>query len=381
MKRTIVYVIDGLSMGGAERLMIHILRYLDRQVFEARVCVLQQKDGNPVGEDIRSLGVQVDSLPVRRLRDLTAIPRIAGYLRRVRADLVHTQLEFANVLGTLAARLVRVPSVSTIHVLPSVEARLKGNLHHRLEAFVLRNFCDRVIAVSEGARQLHIAATRSRPAQVITIYNGIDLANFTTLDRASARSSIRQELNIPETASVLTTVAVLRPEKGIQYMLEALPGILEVHPDAWYLIAGDGSHRAELMNQAEALSPAGHVVFAGMRRDVPRILAASDIFVLPTLTEALPTVLAEAMASHLPIIASPVGGVPEMVADGVNGRLVASRDVAGLADACTAMLSDRRSSEEMGERGWQIVSEKFSIPLQVERLKQLYLELIDGHGR
>jgi glycosyltransferase involved in cell wall biosynthesis len=368
-------------MGGAERLMTHLLRHLSQEDFEPRVCVLQQKDGNPVAQDLQRLGVSVDYLPVHHIRDLSAIPRLVRYLKGAGADLVHTQLEFANVLGTLAARLAGIPSVCTIHVLPASDATGKRGFHHKLESFVLSHFSSRVIAVSEQARQLHIAAAGADPGQVITVYNGIDLSGFLNLDRSEARQEARQELGIPQEARVLVTVAVLRPEKGIQFMLRALPQILENDPNAYYMIVGDGSHRQQLLAETEQDSLRGRVIFTGMRGDIARLMAASDIFVLPTLTEALPTVLMEAMAAHLPIVVSAVGGVPEMVQEGRNGLLVPPADVPALVSACSSLLADQSTRLGMGDAGWEVVNRLFSIQGQVDRLREIYLDEIARHGK
>jgi glycosyltransferase involved in cell wall biosynthesis len=123
------------------------------------------------------------------------------------------------------------------------------------------------------------------------------------------------------------------------------------------------------------------VIFAGMRQDVPRLLAASDVFVLPTLTEALPTVLAEAMAAKLPIVASRVGGIPEMIANGQNGFLVAPEDLNGLAKACNHLLEHAEKRLDMGMEGWKTVKQKFSIERQVEQLKNLYIDQLRAYGK
>jgi glycosyltransferase involved in cell wall biosynthesis len=378
-KYNIVYFIDGLGMGGAERMMVPVLQNLDRKIFEPRVCVFQVRNGNPVADDLRSLGVPVDLLPVPYLRDLSALPRLRQYLKQVTADLVHTQLEFADTLGNPIAKSLRLPSVSTLHTMPSQEIGVKSKAHQKVEWFSLRHFCDRVISVSEGARLYHLALGGASEKQMVTIYNGIDLTHFSHLE--DARLSLRAELGIPFDALVLTTVAVLREPKGIQFMIRALPEIVKANPKAIYLIAGDGPHRAALTEEVARVGAADHVIFAGMRKDVPRVLAASDIFVLPTLTEALPTVLAEAMAVRLPIVACAVGGVPEMVTDGENGLLLPPGNPEALAAACVALLGDAGRRKAMGERGWQVVQEKFNILGQVHRLKELYLDLIRKYGK
>ena len=380
-KYNIVYFIDGLGMGCAERLMVPILRNLDREDFVPRVCVFQVREGNPVAEEIKASGISVDFLAIPYLRDLTAIPRLRDYLKHVRADLVHTQLEFADTLGNIASKLLRLPSVCTIHTMPSRPFLFKSKIHQYLEWLCLRYFCDRVISVSEGARQHHIAISNAVPEKVITIYNGIDLIQFQKIDREHERVVVRSELRIPHQAKVFVTVAVLRELKGIQYMIRAMPIILASCPNAYYLIVGDGEYLGALLDETEKLGLREHIIFAGMRRDIPRILSAGDIFVLPTLTEALPTVLAEAMAARLPIVASRVGGIPEMLVDGQNGRMVPPGNADDLARICNALLLNSRLRKLMGETGWNVVNKKFNIMEQVQQLKSLYLDLITAYGK
>jgi glycosyltransferase involved in cell wall biosynthesis len=380
-KYKIAYLIDGLSMGGAERLMVPILKHLNPEHFEAHVCAMQSKEGNPMADEIRTLGVPVDCLDIKHLRDVNAIPRIIRYLRGVGADLVHTQLEVANILGNVSAKLLRLPSVCTIHVMPSLDVKTKTRLHQKAEWFVLRHFCDRVISVSEEARQYHIDISGTATNLVTTIYNGIDLSGFLNMDYAHERNAVRAELRIPRDANVLVTVAVLRPPKGIQYMIRALPAILAVHPNTYYLIVGSGSHHSALLEDVKKADVKERVIFAGMRKDVSRMLAASDVFVLPTLTEALPTVLAEAMAAKLPIVASRVGGIPEMIANGQNGFLVPPEDLTGLVKACNHLLEHPEKRSDMGSEGWKTVRQKFSIERQIDQLEELYFSQLQAYGK
>ena len=368
-------------MGGAERLMVPILKHLSRAHFDPYVCAMQSKDGNTMADEIRALGVPVECLNIKHLRELNAIPRLTNYLKSIRADIVHTQLEAANILGNISAKLLRLPSVCTIHVMPSLDVRTKTKLHQKVEWFTLRHFCDRVISVSEEARQYHLEISGASEEQVMTIYNGIDLSAFSDMDYAQERSSTRAELGIPLDADVLVTVAVLRPPKGIQFLIRALPAIVASHPNTYYLIVGSGSHHEALMQEAGKAGVKERVVFAGMRKDVARLLATSDIFVLPTLTEALPTVLAEAMAAKLPLIASRVGGIPEMITNGQNGFLIEPEDLKGLASACIRLLENPDERAAMSAEGWRIVNQKFSIERQVEQLRDLYLQQLQAYGK
>ena len=362
-------------------MMAPVLKHLSRAYFDPYVCALQSKDGNPLADELRTLGVPVECLNIKHLRELNAIPRLTKYLKGIGADLVHTQLEAANILGNISAKLLRLPSVCTIHVMPSLDVKTKTKLHQKAEWFTLRHFCDCVISVSEEARRYHLTISGAPKGQMTTIYNGIDMAPFSTMDYSEERRSVRAELEIPPEAAVLVTVAVLRPPKGIQYMIRAMPAVLASHPNTYYLIVGSGPHHEALVEEAGKARVSERVIFAGMRKDVPRLLAASDIFVLPTLTEALPTVLAEAMAARLPLIASRVGGVPEMIAEGQNGLLVAPGDPEGLSRACLRLLKGAEERASMSAEGWRIVNQRFSIERQAKQLQDLYLEQLHAYGK
>jgi len=216
---------------------------------------------------------------------------------------------------------------------------------------------------------------------VTTVHNGIDLSGLLNMDYAYERAIVRTELGIPLDAHLLITVAVLRPQKGIQFMIRALPALLHSLPNTYYLVVGGGAHQDALIEEVNKAGVSSRVVFAGMRRDIARLLAASDVFVLPTLTEALPTVLAEAMAAKLPVIASRVGGVPEMVTDGGNGCLVEPADLNALTNACMYLLNNPEKRMAMGAEGWSIVSQKFNIERQVDQLKKLYLDQLQAYGK
>lgn len=360
--------------------MVPMLMHLDRDRFKPRVCVLQDHHGNPVAGDIRALGIPVDMLPVIHLRDLTAIPRIMKYLLRHQADLIHTQLEFSDILGNTISWLMRLPSVCTIHTSPTPEKHLTSRARQRLSWACQRRFCDVVISVSEIIRNYYLSASGNSSSKVMTIHNGIDLSNYETCDKYE-QNKIRQDLGIPPQAPILITVAMLRPEKGIQFLIEALPAILKAIPDLYYLVAGRGEYLDALLEKAAKMKVTEHIVFAGMRRDIPALLSISDLFVLPTLTEALPTVLAEAMAAHKPVIASKVGGVPEMINDHENGLLISPANPKELAEACVALLKDRGKMKKMGACGWNIANERFNILRQTQRLKTVYEDLLHAYER
>jgi glycosyltransferase involved in cell wall biosynthesis len=373
VKIKVIWIIDSLGQGGAEHLMPGILSHIDHSRFDLRVCALQERFGNPIAVKIKELGIPVDMVPIPHLRTPGALESLRAYMREQKPDVVHTQLEFSDTLGSLAARLEHIPSVSTLHVIPEPSIRSREYWRHRLMWLSL-NYCSRrVFAVSEGARQFYIKNGGLPPARVQTLYNGIDLTRYEVDETVKTR--LRAELGLPEGAPVLVTVAYLREPKGIQFMLDALPEVLKYHPECCYLIVGDGVHRQALESQTRLLCLERNVIFTGQRTDIPEILAVSDIFVLPTLTEALPTVLAEAMAAKKPIIASRVGGVPEMVEDNRNGLLLPPAQPDKLAAAVNTLLGDPERSAAMGKAGAAIAAEKFDIDRQCRQLEACYSEL------
>jgi len=371
---SVIWLIDSLGRGGAEQLMPPLLHTLSALGVRSRVGVLQVREGNPLAGELEAQGFPVDLIGIQRLRNPLNIPRISHYLYKHKPDIVHTQLEFAHTLGVLSSRLLRIPVVSTLHSLPAPHVHTSAYWRHRLLWWVLRNHSRKVIAVAENARQYYIEQGQLQPESIETIYNGIDLNRFSQIQPAQLQS-LRDSLGIPHTAPLLLTVAYLREPKGIQYMLQAMPRILAEIPQTHYLIAGAGAYQQPLQELTDELGITQNVTFAGFRNDIACLLSACDCFVLPSLTEALPTVLIEAMACAKPIIASRVGGVPEMIEEGKNGFLVKPADSANLAESCLRILQNPEQARIMGNAGYEYAAQNFTLNHQGQRLLELYQEV------
>jgi len=373
-RRPIIWMIDSLGPGGAEQLMPSILKNLKQAGFNVRICALQIRAGNPIASELERLGLPVDLVPILNLRQPFNLFHILRYLRLHRPQLLHTQLEFADILGTVAAKILGIPSVSTVHTLDAFPEKKSAWGRMKLRWFLLGKYCNCVIAVSEKTRLHYLQSGRLHQDKVITLYNGVDISRFKNTD-ASQIAKTKQALRLPLNSKVIITVAVLREPKGIQFMIEALPAILEQFPDVHYLIVGDGEYGAALSDLATVLDIKKHITFAGHRTDIPDLLACCDIFVLPTLKDALPTVLIEALAAERPIVASDVGGVPEIIENGVNGLLVAPGDPSQLADACLQLLKDNELISQIVMAGNKTVRQRFNIDSQIEQLSGMYEEL------
>jgi len=373
-------MIDRLGPGGAEQLMPNILVHLRDAGFNIRVCVLRIRHGNPIAHELERLGFTVDLILIPNLRHPFNLFRILRYLRTHRPQILHTQLEYSDVLGTIAAKILGIPCVSTMHTLDILEEKKFATWRLKLRWFVLRNYCDKILAVSEKTRTHHLQSGRLGEKKIITLYNGIDISRFKNIDQ-SVQQQLKHSLNLPSNKQIIITVAVLREPKGIQYMLKALPDILDKNPNTHYLIVGDGAYGDSLRELVADLAIQEHVTFAGHRTDIPALLSISDVFVLPTLGDALPTVLIEALAAEIPIVASDVGGVPEIVENEANGLLVPPGDPAELTRACLHLLQDRELRSRIVQAGNTVVQQRFDTGVQIEQLSHIYEEVSSLHGK
>jgi len=373
MALKVLWIIDSLGPGGAEGLMLPLLKNMDGGMVTPRVCVLRVRDGNPIAVELAKINVPVDLVPIKNLRDISGFKRLVSYIHAYQPDIVHTQLETSDIFGTLAAKYLKIPSVSTVHTLDVPSKKRRTYWRNLFRWIVLRLFSKRVIAVSEITRQLY-ASLGIRGQQLVTLYNGIDLSVFSSNNTRAAKK--KEVLNLSPDSIVLTTIAVLREPKGIQYMLKALPELIKVTPNLFYVIVGDGSYRGSLEDLSRTLGVEDHVRFLGHRTDVPEILSACDLFVFPTLQDALPTVLFEAMAANLPIVASYVGGVPEILQHEQTGILIPPADPSELVYACLRLLRDDEFSYRMSVSAGKIVKEKFDIIKQIQNLSNLYSQVV-----
>ncbi len=374
----VLWLIDSLTLGGAESLAVAFARAADPTRLHLHVAFLKRIAGNPYEEELRRLGIPLTHLAARHLRDLAALRRLLRLLRVERIDLVHAHLTYAATWGALAARLTAVPCLASLHLPPSPEsAWSRPGLRERLMAFLLRRWSAGAIAVSGAVREAYVRRGLLDPSRVAVVHNGIDLTAFAEAP-AAARAEHRRELDLPPEAKLVTTVSVLREGKGLEVLLRAASAVLDSDPRARILVVGDGPLAPTLHAQARQAGLGEGVRWAGFRRDVPSLLAASDLFVLPSLRDAFPTVLLEAMAAGLAVVATRTGGVPEIVADGHTGVLVPPGDAPALARAVAQLLASPEKRTTLGEAGRRRAFAEFSSPAWVGRLEDVYRQAATG---
>jgi glycosyltransferase involved in cell wall biosynthesis len=374
----IVYMIDALGFGGAEHQLVCFLRHLNPDRYAPTVCVLSVRQGNMNADEIRQSGIDVELIPVRRLLDPQGFKRLKQHLRARQPAIVHTHLDFSTILGGTACRRLGIPHVATLHTMEQPPRHSRAMWRQRFFYRSLNRSCDQVISVSQSVREHHLTRSGLDPGKVVTIHNGIDTQPFTCRNQAE-REAVRRSLNIPSDAPVITAVAVLRPAKGVQHLIDALPTMMQAVPEIRLLVVGSGPNEPALRTQAGALGVAERITFTGHRDDVPRLLTASDLFVLPTLRDSLPTVIIEAMAAGTPVVASDVGGVSEMIEDGVTGLLVPPSDPSKLADACLRLLNQPKLSSSIAQAARHAANQRFGIDVHVKRVTEVYEKLLAQH--
>ncbi|MBI3088223.1 MAG: glycosyltransferase [Candidatus Omnitrophica bacterium] len=371
----IVHLIESLGVGGAERRLVSDLRWLDRRRYEHRVVYLTPADA--LRAEIEALGVPTYGLGMRGLRDWrSGLVRLTARLRAWRPHVVHTQVFGADVYGRLAARLAGVPAVvSTVQTMPydPTLSRFYSRKRMAADRWTARWCARRLIAVSEPVRDALVERFGLPASRICVIPNGVDLVRCSPATE-SERAQARLALGLPQETLAILTVGRLIPEKNHAALIAACGLMRERHP-VRLLIAGDGPLRAELESLVARLELTDYVSLLGTRSDVPRLLQAADLFVLPSIREGLPVALLEAMASAVPVVASDIPQHRTIVQAGSTGWLVPPQDEGGLAEAALSVARDPIAARAVGQRGRSYVVEHFSSETLARRLQALYDEL------
>ena len=348
----VVHVSGCLDMGGQEKLLVEFAKHADRDRFELRFVSLGTRGA--LAEDLETQSWPVTALDVSAGLHMSLPLRLMKLLRSWEADIVHTHNDRPLIYAAPAAQLARVTSV--IH---TKHGRGTGNTPRQnyLAALTAR-LTDRFVCVSDDCARL--AAEQRVPAnRILTLHNGIDTRQFAFAGPCPTGPAV--------------VVARLSPDKDLATLLHAVALVVRKSPDFHLAIAGDGPCAAELRQLADQLGVANRVRFLGLVNDVPALLQQARSFVLSSISEGVPLTILEAMASGLPVVATSVGGVPEVVSDGVTGLLVEPRNPQALASALLGMHQDAESALRFGSAGRRRVEALFDVRQMVARYEQLYV--------
>ncbi|MEK6320322.1 MAG: glycosyltransferase [Acidobacteriota bacterium] len=350
-----------------------LARWHDRNRYQMFFATLNPMAGW-LREYMKSQGVECFSCDSgRRAEYAFGMLKLAKFLRRERIDILHTHLFEPSVIGLLAGAIARTPTrIETRHY-SDYHTRINKKWHVRLDQLCTR-LSHRVIAVSKHTADHMIEVEKAPRERVSTVLNGIDFDRV-KLSGPDARARIRREFS-SEDSYLLIIVARLHPEKGHSYLFKALSEIRRrADKPVRLLVAGVGAFDAAYREDVRAAACDDIVSFVGFRKDSPDLIAASDLLILPSVAEAFGLVLAEALYLGTPVVATRVGGIPEIISDGVDGILVPPADSSALADAIMELLSDGERRQRMSGAGREKVLAKFGFEDMVRSYEMLYADL------
>lgn len=365
----VVHLSKVTGIAGSENHLLALLPGLRAHGVDAHLWLLAEP-GNPTEllvAQAQTLNIPVTRLIIRHDADFTLVWRLARLLRREQPDIVHTHLIHADLYGTIAARLARVPCViSSRHNDDRFRYRLPVRLLNRL----LWHWTDAGIAISDAIRDFSIRVEGAPARRMHTIHYGLNPTSLPPVP--TARHEMRARLGLPDEITLIGSVCRLIEQKGLSYALRGFASVAAEFPLAHYVIAGDGPLRRDLEHAAGTLGIAERVHFLGWQDNVYPVLASLDVFLAPSLWEGFGLVLLEAMAYRLPIISTRVSAIPEIVLDGQTGWLVPPRDADALATALRAALTDDAERQRRGQSGRQRLETSFTVDTMVERTLALY---------
>lgn len=359
-------LIDTFRSGGAELLLADFAEVAAGAGIEISVAGLKPITPlSPAADRLRRRGFEPGVIPVSSMVSLRDLARVRAHLAEVRPEIVHTHLMTSDFLGGIAARSLGIPSVVTIHA-DWYPGGLADRARTWLASQARRRCAAAVVAVSESARSAYLAAGRDVPDHVTVVRNGI-------VDRANpgAGAEVRRELGLGEDALVVSALSKLRPEKNFEAAIDAVGLLRRRFAGLRLLIAGDGPHEQVVRSHAARLG--GAVVLAGHREDPMEILDASDVVVHPSHFDAFPTTLLEAMAASVPVVATRVGGIPEIVEDGITGVLVSPPATAeAFAAALAPLLASAEGRARLGAAGRSRYQREFGAEPWARRVRAVY---------
>ena len=359
----IAHIIDNLSIGGAEKLILSLA-----QDFPGELVVISlrpQRLNNDLGQELANLGVKVARFPLGKLFNFSVIWKIYRFIKTEQADIIHTHLTYANIIGGMCSLCTGIPMVTTLH---NVRGDVSGNrIRNMIVKFNLRYIAKAVIAVGEAVAQVYRPIIKSDKLRVIP--NAI---NEFPNPSAEAVHRLRAELLGPYN-HLLIAVGRLSTQKAYHDLIDTMALVHQMQSDIKLVIAGHGRLQDSMQEQIDALGLQDTVELLGLRKDVPVLLAASDLYVLSSHWEGLPVAVLEAMAASLPIVTTKVGELPYLMDD--NGLLVEVGDIKGLANAILTLISDEDKRKQMGERSRQLVHEKYNKQTWLNQVMQVYAEV------
>lgn len=366
LSRRLAYVIDELEVGGTQRQLLEMASGLMGRGWQVDVIVLQ-----PIltmAPEFRAVGIPLYHMPKRRLLDLGLILALRRFFRERRIGIVHAFSSTAEFFASIAARTCGCCFIASVRgfndTLPVIHA-LGKRVACRLAAVVVAN--------SEAGGQRAVATRVATAGKLRVIPNGLRLV---ALPATKERQTIRRSLGCSDETCLIASVGRLVPEKGCEITIDVARLVLARGLRARFVIAGDGPLRGEVERRIAQIGIAESMLLVGERRDIPALLSAADIYLSTSRSEGMSNSVMEAMGLGLPVVASAVGGTPELIASGDTGLLFPPGDSAAAAETLITLIESPSLRRALGERGRAFVEARHSLEAMVEELESLYGALL-----
>lgn len=380
MALSILFLGTQITVGGAQKLLLSQAQWFHSKGYSVTTAFFYDKDDLGSQWDAENPFPVVDlgawkhqKHPVANLLLLfRGLVRLWKLLRERKIDVIETYTPDSNILGLLAARLagvsVRVASHhGYIEGAPSIASKIHGWM-------INNDFAHRLVTVSQRVRRVAMEEEAIRPEKISVILNGIVPVTLEG-SPSTVRKQIHDEFGVRLDGYLMLSVGRVTVQKGHTYLLDAIPAVLNAFPDTVFIIAGDGHLRETLYEESVQLGIDGSTHFLGTRSDIPELLYAADVFVMPSLWEGLPLALLEAMSAGLPVVATKVEGVESIIVDGENGYMISPQDVDALSAALIKILEDAEARAHFGRRNKDLVEQEYTIDRMCERYEELFLDL------
>ncbi len=360
MKITVLHTESSTGWGGQETRTFH--ESIGMKKLGVKIIILCQPDSE-LGKKAKAAGIDVLTCRMKKSYDVIAVSYILKIIKNENVDIVNVHSGRDSILAGIAGRLSsKKPAiVKTRHLALPITSKFTYNV-----------LAHKIVAVSEYVRN-YLINEGIPPSKIAAVRTCVDINKF---DPEKARDGLRKELGLDPGTPIVGTVSILRRKKGHHVLLDAIPDILRKLPETVFVFAGNGPQEKNIARRIEELGVSSKVFMLGLRNDIPDILKSIDLFVLPTLQEALGTSFIEAMAMETPVIGTDVGGVREIIKDGVNGYMVKANNPSDLAGTIIKVLKADERGKMMGIEGRRMVLKNFSAERMCEQMFALYVSLL-----
>jgi len=368
-KIRVLHVIRSFEIGGAEKLVLKLIR---EQLNSGDVVpfVATVLDKGPLKEEAQKVGVECHVIGLEGVKYISPMLRFAGIVRRVKPDIVHTHNLLAHVNSAPVAKFFHKAVVHTKHGRAITSISWAPFIRRWLY-----NLSDRIVVVSKETGIAFREKTGVHEQKITVVYNGVDTSVF----EGYRKDEARKRFGIPESTVVFGTVSRLDRVKDHMTIANAFADVLSKRKDCLLMIVGDGPERENIERKAHELGISKYVRMVGFTDEVYLYLSAMDLFLQPSREEGLSMTILEAMASGVPVVATPVGGTPEMIEDGITGRLIEVANSHALSSAMIEFIDGPEKFSQMAQRAQEKVKKSFTLTAMAEGYERVYKEVLSGH--